>query len=275
MLDPIIMNARSFRIIIVSYLVVVLTTSCEELIDYSPYQNIVPGRWKNQNISNYNDLLPSAKEVFEPFKVALISDSHTYYDEFEKQVKYINSLDDIDFVIHLGDITLSANSREFEWYSDIMNKINRPVITVIGNHDCLGNGYSIYTEMFGQSNFFFEYRDVKFVIFDDIIWEKHIADPDFKWFDDALENDGQYRHVIPFSHIPPWDDQFSMGNELLFNNILEDNHIPLSVHGHDHHYKWKQHYGEVNYLSVPAPDKSELVILDIQPENVLVERRPY
>ncbi|MBS2212347.1 metallophosphoesterase [Carboxylicivirga mesophila] len=269
------MKTSSPFAIFTAILVSLFTSSCEEVIEYSPYQNIVPKKWKNQNISNYNALLPAANEVFEPFKVALIADTHTYYDEFEKQVKFINSFTDIDFVIHLGDVTLSANSREFEWYSDIMNKLNVPVITIIGNHDCLGNGYSIYTDMFGESNFYFEYRDVKFVIFDDIIWEKHIADPDFTWFNNALKNDGSYKHVIPFAHIAPWDDQFSMGNELYYNYILEENHISLSVHGHDHHYKWKQPYGEVNYMTVPSPDKQELIILDIHAEAVQVERLNY
>lgn len=260
---------------IFAILISLLSTSCDEVIEYSPYQNIVPAKWKEQNVSNYNGLLPQAKQPFEPFRVALISDSHTYYDDFTKQVEYVNSRDDFSFVIHLGDITLSSNIREFEWYSDIMNKIKVPVITLIGNHDCLGNGYDIYTEMFGKPNFYFEYRNVKFVIFDDVIWEKQVEDPDFSWFNEALVNDGRYQHVLPFSHIPPWDDQFSMGNELLYNHILENNNIELSMHGHDHSYKQSQPYGDVNYLSVPAPNKNQLVILDIQPEEVLIELHNY
>ncbi|WP_439183795.1 metallophosphoesterase family protein [Carboxylicivirga taeanensis] len=268
------MNTYLIRIGIVILAIGVLT-SCEEIIEYSPYQNIVPNKWKNQNVRNYNELLPAANDTFEPFKVALISDSHTYYDEFVDQVAFINAQSEYKFVIHLGDITLSANSREFEWYSDIMNTINIPVITLIGNHDCLGNGYSIFTEMFGQSNFFFEYKEVKFVIFDDIIWEKNIVDPDFKWLDTALKNDGDYKHVLPFAHIPPWDDQFSLGNELLYNKIMESNDIPLSIHGHGHSYNWSQPYGEVNYLSVPAPIRNELIVLDIQADTVIVERIHY
>ncbi|WP_430809701.1 MULTISPECIES: metallophosphoesterase family protein [unclassified Carboxylicivirga] len=262
------------KVLIISFSLLLLL-SCKDIIEYSPYENIVESKYKRQNISHYNRLLPSADHEFEPFRVALIADSHTYYDEFLKQVDYINSRDDFDFVIHLGDITLSANGGEFNWYSDIMNRIEVPVITIIGNHDCLGNGYDIYNEMFGASNFFFNYRDVKFVFFDNIVWEKKVTDPDFEWFNGALSNGEAYQHVIPFSHLPPWSEQFSLGNEYLFNELLKNNAIELSVHGHDHSYKLSQPYGDIHYLTVPAPIRDELIILDIQADTVRVERHYY
>ncbi|WP_430816124.1 metallophosphoesterase family protein [Carboxylicivirga sp. RSCT41] len=255
--------------------IVLAVSSCEEVIEYSPYQNIVKSKWKKQNISNYNKLLPAANEPFEPFRIGLIADSHSYYDEFEDQVKYINTRDDLDFIVHLGDVTLSANAREYDWYSDIMNKINIPVLTLIGNHDCLGNGYDIYTEMFGESNFFFEYKDVKFVMFDDIIWEKKVQDPDFEWFDNALANDSEYKYVLPFAHIPPWDDQFSMGNEYLYNQILLKHNLDLSIHGHGHSYRYAQPYDDVNYLSIPSPERYQLIILDVQADTIKHEVIKY
>lgn len=248
--------------------IALLVTSCDEVIEYSPYQNIVKSKWKKQNISNYNKLLPEAEEPFEAFRIGLIADSHTYYDEFEEQVKYINSRNDLDFIVHLGDVTLSANAREFDWYCEIMNKIKIPVLTLIGNHDCLGNGYDIYTEMFGESNFFFEYKDVKFVMFDNIIWEKKVQDPDFAWFDAALANDSDYKYVLPFAHLPPWDSQFSTGDEYLYNQILLKHNLDLSIHGHGHSYSYMQPYDDVNYLSVPSPEDKELIILDIQSDGI-------
>ncbi len=269
------MNPNLYRIILLTIFVGLFALSCDEIIEYSPYQNIVDSKWKKQNVTNYNKLLPEADEGFTPFRIGLIADSHTYYDEFEKQVKYINSRNDLDFIVHLGDITLSANAREFDWYSDIMNDIKIPVITLIGNHDCLANGYDIYTEMFGESNFFFRYRDVKLVMFDNIIWEKNVIDPDFVWFDTALENDSDYKYVIPFAHIPPWGDQFNMGSEYLYNQLLLKHNVELSVHGHGHSYGYSQPYGDVNYLSIPAPIRDELVIMDVQSDTIIVERIEY
>ncbi|MBI9064441.1 MAG: metallophosphoesterase [Marinilabiliaceae bacterium] len=261
--------------VIVLSLLSIMASSCDEVIEYSPYQNIIKDKWKAQNPANIKALNQQSETTFKPFKIVLIADSHTYYDDFEKQVKYINTLKDIDFVIHLGDLTLSAINREFEWYSDIINKIKIPVITLIGNHDCLANGYDIYKEMFGPSDFYFSYNGVKFVMFDNIVWEKKVKDPDFEWFSETIVNDKNYTHVIPFAHIPPWDEQFSYGNELFYNYLLEKNDISLSVHGHIHRYDVRQPYGTVNYLSVPSCNRNQLVIMAIQSDTVTFENIAY
>jgi len=269
------MSPNSYIKLVITLIVLTLISSCEEIIEYSPYENIVESKWKKQNLKNYNRLLQEANQSFEPFRIGLISDSHTYYDEFEKQVKYINSRNDLDFIVHLGDLTLSANAREFEWYSEIMNRIKVPVFTLIGNHDCLANGYDIYVEMFGESNFFFEYKDIKFVMFDDVVWEKQIQDPDFDWLKKVIVNDKNYKYVLPFAHIPPWDPQFSYGNEYLYNQLMLDNEIDISVHGHGHSYGYTQRYGDVHYLSIPAPIRNELVIMDFQADTISVESIDY
>jgi len=253
----------------------VLFTSCEDLIEYSPYQNIVKDKWKEQNISNYQLLLPAENTEFSPFKIVLISDTHNFYDPFITQVNYINTLKDIDFVIHLGDFTTGSLNKEFNWYSTIINRLDIPFFTVIGNHDCLANGCSIYKNMFGPSDYIFTYKNVKFILFDDVIWEKNCQDPDFEWLDDALKNDDNYTHIIPFSHIPPWDGQFSYGNEIVFNTLMERNKINLSVHGHKHRFDVLKPYGDVNYLTIPSSDKHQLVILTINSDTILIKNVKY
>lgn len=264
------------KIIVYAFLPVMFSLfSCDEWIEFSPYENKIKASDRKQNEVNYKRIASDAEKTFEPFKIGLISDTHTYYDEFEKQVGFINSQDDLDFIIHLGDITLSSNIREFQWYSDIVNRINIPVFTLIGNHDCLGNGKDIYKEMFGDNNFSFGYKGVKFILFDDVVWEKQIEDPDFGWLNDALEGNENYNYVIPFAHIPPWDSQFSLGNELLYNGIMEHFNVPVSIHGHGHSYSYDQRYGEVNYLMVPSCIRDELIVLDFQKDTMLVERIKY
>ncbi|MCU4176160.1 metallophosphoesterase family protein [Carboxylicivirga sp. N1Y90] len=268
-------NRRTFIGGIVAFILLMTIASCDYLFEYSPYQNIVKAKWKQQNVKSIEKLALVDNRAFESFKVGLISDSHTYYDELEKQIDYLNTRKDLDFIIHLGDITLSSNIREFEWYSELVNRINVPVFTLIGNHDCLGNGYSIYTEMFGEANFLFTYKGVKFVFFDDVVWEKSIQDPDFEWFEKAIANDEDNKYVIPFSHIPPWDQQFTYGNELFYNYLLEESGIDLSVHGHGHSYDYAQVYGDVNYLSVPSCIRDELITLDFQADTILIDRIHY
>ena len=61
-----------------------------------------------------------------------------------------------------------------------MKNLNKPYLTVIGNHDYLSNGEVIYKQMFGDYNYSFEFNKNKFILFDDIIIESN-NNPDFNW----------------------------------------------------------------------------------------------
>lgn len=271
------MNRIRIGFVVTFIVLSLIVVGCENLLEYSPFTNDVKDEWRKQNETSLDKISSGINQEFTPFKVGLIADSHTYYDEFEDQVDYLNSREDLDFIIHLGDITLGSYMREFNWYSEIMNRIDQPVFTIIGNHDCLGNGHEIYKEMFGTPNMQFSYKGVKFVLFDDVIWEKQIEDPDLLWLYDALENDNNYKYVLPFAHIPPWDSQFSIGNRYLYHEIMKDRNIQFSVHGHDHSYKLNQTFGDgnVNYLVVPSCEKYEMVVMNFQKDTILIDRVQY
>jgi predicted phosphodiesterase len=262
--------------IILSISILLTLFSCNYIIEYSPYQVNVDKSDKNQNKKNIIRIEKLDKGEFKSFKIALFGDTHTYYDDFQDIVKELNKRDDFDFIINTGDITLSGINREFKWYSDIINKLQKPVITIIGNHDYLSNGQYVYKQMYGPTNFYFEYNNCKFVIFDDIIWEKGVQDPDFEYFNDMLKNDKNYNHVIPISHIQPWDEQFSYGNEMAFNYILVNNNVRYSFHGHTHNFAIKQPYkgilGDVTYITTEAANDRGYLIVTIQENDILIEK---
>jgi len=262
--------------ILYSLLTILFLYGCHDIIEYSPYQVKVDKSDKSQNARNLSSLDKYNSTEFKSFKIALFGDTHTFYDDFNDIVKELNKRNDYDFIINMGDITLSGIYREFKWYSDIINKLDKPVITIIGNHDCLSNGEYVFNEMFGPTNFTFEYNNCKFVIFDDIIWEKDIEDPDFDWFNDNLKNDKNYKHIIPFSHIPPWDEQFSYGNEMAYNYFLDKNNIKYSFHGHTHNFAIKQPYldrlGSVTYVTTEAANDRGYLVLTIEKDDIKVER---
>jgi len=221
--------------------------ACDLPFEYSPYDIIVKDKYKDLTARNIAKLteLEAGKSSF---KIAFITDTHTFYDDFEDAVKAINERDDIDFVIHGGDLTLSALHKEFTWFNEIMGKLKTPFLTVIGNHDHLSNGEDIYQKSLGANNYTFTFRGCKFVMFDNTIWEKGSADPEFDWFKENLKNDGDYNFVIPVSHIPPWADQYNYANSHVFNEILEENDIQLSIHGHTHSFYHGRKYDKVDYF---------------------------
>lgn len=255
-----------------------LLTGCENLIEYSPYQAGI-GAAPKRNLQVFDDLGARGKGSFTPFKIALIGDSHTWYDDLEDQVKQLNKTDSIDFVVHMGDITLSGIHREFIWYNEITGKLKHPLITIIGNHDYLSNGNDIYREEFGPVNFTLDYKDCRLVFFDNIVWEKNVQDPDFLWLYDAC-NTPESTHRVVFAHIPPWDQQMSIGNTRLYDEILTKNEVNLSVHGHTHtfFYGYKEaHRPPLNtpFLVTGDSQDREIVILEIQADTLLVNRKKF
>ena len=55
-----------------------------------------------------------------------MGDSQRWYDETLDFVGEINKRDDIDFVIHGGDMSDFGVTDEFLWQRDIMNKLRVP-----------------------------------------------------------------------------------------------------------------------------------------------------
>lgn len=244
---------------------------CSLPFEYSPHDIKIKSEFKGLTAKNLAKI-KSLDQNKSSFKFAFISDNHTFYDDFEDQIKDINSRDDIDFVIHGGDITLSSLHKEFTWFNEIIGKLRVPFLTVIGNHDHLSNGKAIYEKSFGPTNYTFTFGACKFVMFDNIIWENNNKDPEFEWFKENITNDKAYNHVIPVSHIPPWGDQFINKYDSFVDEMMVEKGIKLSIHGHTHSYHYAKRYGQIDYLVVgDTPDRNYAVV-SIDEDNYNVER---
>src|SRR5690554_6378580 len=72
-------------------------------------------------------------------KLALITDTHVSSPEnnedMRRTVNDINGLDEIDFVIHAGDVTEFGSDAELVMAKDILDGLNIPLYIVPGNHD--------------------------------------------------------------------------------------------------------------------------------------------
>lgn len=251
--------------------IVLLTGACNDLFDYSPYEVRVPRGDRKWNTKQLERL--ESDTSFKSFRIALIADTHTEYDDFLDFIDLINAEDSVDFIINNGDITLSGISKEFTWYKDLIDKINIPIITVVGNHDYLSNGVEVYETMFGETNFSFVYNNCKFVVFDDIVWENPKGEINYDWLDSSLVNDMEYTHVIPFSHIPPWDQQMDRAQEWVLNYIYgERNSIPISFHGHVHKYLVRHYEDSITkYVCAPNMKRREFLMLNIDRDSVRYE----
>jgi Icc protein len=254
--------------IIVLFALTITFSNCDNLFEYSVYGANVKKAHKNTTAKN-SKLLENIKLESQDFKFAFITDVHYFYDNLRTVIDDINKSDDILFVIFGGDIADQALLKEFEIFSDIMQNLNKPYFTVIGNHDYNSNGSIIYKEMFGDYNYSFEFNNNKFVLFDDIIWESN-KDPDFDWLSLELFDSARFNQVFAFAHIPiVVSDDLSVEMKETYRSIMIDNNVSLSIHGHTHSYFYEE--GKVDYLIVPALKEPTYGVIHVKDDMFNVE----
>ena len=111
-----------------------LAAGCDH-IEYHPYDTDISGE---QDINAKNIArIEAACRGRQTVRFAMISDTQRWYDETEKAVEALNARDDIDFVLHGGDLSDFGLKKEFMWQRDILNRL-RPDIVVHGDDWLVG-----------------------------------------------------------------------------------------------------------------------------------------
>lgn len=198
------------------------------------------------------------------YQVALVSDPQAYPKSFDRIIKHINTLDEVDFVLITGDLADSGLKTEFEWVCDIIEKSTKPVFSVIGNHDSLAFGPEIWLKVFGPFDYSFEYQDSKFIAYNDNQYEFAYV-PDRAWLSNEAAGADQRTYTFAFSHAPPWQKSFSQE--------LSDFGVDLALHGHSHSYSYWQ-YSDIQlpHFVTANTHKSEFGILTVNPAGLSLER---
>lgn len=240
-----------------AFLFTLVLFSCEKVFDSSPYETATPkdASYQNTTQTNLNLLAKIDTTNLTEYKVALLADNHYYYGELQDAVTAINARKDIAFVLILGDLADQGLSQEYTLLHDFMNKLTKPYLTIIGNHDYLSNGEDIYQKMFGPKNYSFVFNHTKFVMFDDVFWESKET-PDFGWLKNELSQNASFGNTVVCSHIPPYGDQFTPAYASLYTSILASSNTTLSAHGHLHfsYYDDERYNDSVEYVVIPYTD---------------------
>ena len=260
------------------FVVALMLLACSDPFAVSPFEANVRSELKNTTQSNLAkiQLMDSSTGTF---KIALISDSHYHFNALADAIADIQSKNDFEFIVVLGDITENGLLKEFELFHSIMAQSGIPYVTVIGNHDYLSNGSKIYEQMFGANNYTFSFRSVKFVVWDNVIWESE-KEADYAWLEDVLNATSEtesnvFNHVIPLSHIPPSDQQFDHHKDR-FHELLKKHDINLSVHGHKHEFSLNHLFADdIQFLTVGSPQHRTYTELSVTPDEVVINKITY
>ncbi|MEY8204231.1 MAG: metallophosphoesterase [Bermanella sp.] len=217
-------------------LLAVLLAGCQ--YELSPWQTDAhcPGVSVEENLAKLAAFEQSIGKV-DYYQVAIIGDPQQYPGSFESTIKHVNNLDDVHFILLVGDLAETGVKAEFEWMCKAMSKSNKPIISVIGNHDSLSFGKDIWLDVFGPYDFAFTYQNSRFVAYNDNKYEfDDVPDRDWLAAQAAPIVDQPWDHVIGVSHIPPWEADIG------FDAHLKENDFELTVHGHESsfdHWQWQ------------------------------------
>lgn len=262
--------------LIAAFLVLSLV-SCKDLFQYSPNEVRLEEHEKNLNQKNIQKIRALAPK--ESFRFILIGDSQRFYEEIEDFVASVNALDDISFVVLAGDITDFGMNKEFRWVHERLGKLKIPYIGVIGNHDMLANGRTLYEQMYGPENFSFMYSGTKIVCLNTNSNERGFdgSIPNMPWLNKELADTLNYHSAFVVSHMPPFDVGFDKRMEQEYAQLMSGNkRIKMSLHGHKHSYARTAPYGDgFEYLVVGSMNKRAYSIISVGEKGYDVENKEY
>ncbi|MBK7854339.1 MAG: metallophosphoesterase [Bacteroidetes bacterium] len=131
----------------------VFSSGCDQF-DYNTYQtDVYDGHLELKTNYNIERLLGKPRK--DTLKIVFTGDTQRFYDDLEDLVEEVNDILDLDAMIITGDITDFGIGREFKWINKELLKLKVPLLTVIGNHDCIANAKEIYREIFGPLDYSF------------------------------------------------------------------------------------------------------------------------
>ena len=156
------MRKNFIRLIIGITLPLLALASCDTVFDVHPYDTRVKGEI-DINAKNTAKIEALCRDK-DTLRIAVISDSHQWYEDLLSEINDINRRDSIDFVIHLGDITDFGSTQEYTWAREKLQRLRYPYVVMQGNHDCLGTGNEVFRKMFGDNDFTFIAGRIKFLM---------------------------------------------------------------------------------------------------------------
>ena len=210
-----------------------------DMIEYHPYDVSLSQKYSNLNKKSIERIASLGQSSCDDtIRFAFIGDTQRSYDETRDFVKELNKADDIDFVVHGGDITDFGMTKEYLWMHDILRTLKVPYVAILGNHDILGHGKEVYRSIYGDYNFSFVFKGTKFLFLNTCALEFDYATPipDYEFLlKEQQRKDEVYNQTIVAMHVQPFDVQFNNNTASYFESqILKFKNPLFCIHAHAH-----------------------------------------
>ena len=167
------------------------------------------------------------------FEFAVIGDTQGMNHIFKDAV---DDMEDIEFLIHTGDLTPHSQVDEYHAVIEVMNDAGFPVYPTIGNHDNRFNGTEIYEELIGPTEYSFVYSDYNFIFLDTS--ELSLTEDQIDWIDTQVLEDKQNVIVTHSPYYDPFggDHTLDPESDAMLEQYLLDGSIDVFMAGHIHAY---------------------------------------
>ena len=217
----------------------------------APTGDVVDSRFE-QSIAMTEDKSVATLEVEESYTFHVCTDPHineTYNNLREFATRLRNDAS-VDFGIVLGDCTDSRNA--FQNYVDALSFVegeqqaNKPIFSLIGNHDLFFKGWNEYAKLLGPSVYWFEVKSGPskdlFITLDSA--SGTLGKKQMEWLKNILATErANYRHCVVLTHTNLfYTDNTQQGSSnmaleetALLADIFSRNKVTLCLQGHDHH----------------------------------------
>lgn len=234
------------------------------LIDVHPYDADIDGACdiNARNIERIEDKCAGRSRI----RIAVISDTQRWYDETEAEVNSINARGDTDFVIHCGDLTDFAATKEFEWMRRELEKLQVPYVCLLGNHDCLANGVDLFHTIYGNENFSFTAGDTHFVCLNTNGLEFKDGVPNFDFIENDIDkmNAGIKRTVVAMHCKPNSDQLYGENATRLHEAIKRYPELQFCLCGHYHSTAVEEIFNDgITYYQCAAAKNREYLVITL------------
>jgi 3',5'-cyclic AMP phosphodiesterase CpdA len=212
----------------------------------------------------------------QPFKFAWVSDTHLYprslntrfVDKVVRAAKEVQAMNPpADFMIFGGDLAQLGKIEELELGNELLKEVGVRKVFIPGEHDWYLDMGKKWGQLFGQPNWTFDHKGVRFVGLDTVsrapdYWTMRKMSPEERmghmatldgsvagpwagvgrdqldWLQKILANWDKSRPVVIFSHnplyeyYPPWNFWVRDWREV--NDVLKPYTKVTNIHGHVH-----------------------------------------
>jgi len=219
--------------------------------------------------------------------IAVLGDSQGFNEALSVIVSDINQRD-VDFVLHLGDITPSGGFSQYAAAASVLNTLTVPLYTTPGNHDIKTNGSKNYNHFFGNKNTAFAYDEIYFIGVDTSSLGINASIQE--WLEGQLQQ-AESHPIVVFTHVPPIDPRPGYDHGFLdsqqtdaFLALMNEYNVTLVMNGHVHLYNATSR-ADVLYLTsggagaalVADPDQGgfhHYVLVTISSQEVILQPQP-